>query len=578
MIALARHLTSRLDPRRVRRLGAARRLSVHCIAVALAIPAAAGAQTPPAPPEPRPGPAVFNIFFKGTSIGREQVTLARTSSGWTISSTGSQGPPFDVTLNRFEVKYAPDWQPIDLHLEAIVHGDSLTLSTSFGVTTAINEITRNSVTNARTDQVSARTIALVNGVFGSYEALAARLSAVETGAELPVYAAPGSEIHVHVRSVTPITLEGPSGSIETRRYDVTFQNPTGTSDAAVSIDARGRLVRLELPAASVVVARDDASSVAIRSVVARNPNDTDVTIPANGFNLAGTLTTPSAPGRLRHPAIVLVGGSGPIDRDETVAGTPIFAQLARALAEAGYVVVRYDKRGVGQSGGRTETATLSDYADDVVSVVKWMASRKDVDGRHLAVAGHSEGGAVALLAGAREKKIGALILIAAPGSTGAELILEQQRHLLDRLNLSDAEKQQKIELQKKIQAAVVAGSGWEGVPPELRKQTDTPWFRSLLMFDPAAVMPKVKRPILIVQGELDTQVPPAHADRLAALANARKKAPPAEVVHVPGINHLLVPATTGEVSEYAQLRDKTVSPKVSEAIAAWLKNTWGVIG
>jgi uncharacterized protein len=378
--------------------------------------------------------------------------------------------------------------------------------------------------------------------------------------------------------VTPVTLEGPSGTIETRRYDVVFENPSGPADATVSIDRLGRLVRLELPAASLVFARDDASSVAMRSVAARNPNDSDVTIPANGFNIAGTLTSPSAPGRLRHPAIVLVGGSGPTDRDETVVGIPIFAHLARALADAGYMVVRYDKRGVGQSGGRTESATLADYADDAVAVVKWIASRKDVDRRHVAMAGHSEGGAVALLAAEREKKIGAVILIAAPGSTGADLILEQQRHLLDRMKLPDEEKQQKIELQKKIQAAVVAGGGWEGIPPELRKQADTPWFRSLLLFDPAAVIPKVKPPILIVQGELDTQVPPAHADRLAALAKARKHAAPVEVIHIPGINHLLVPASTGEVAEYGQLHDKTVTPKVADAIAAWLRKTWGVIG
>lgn len=544
--------------------------------MAFLLSGAAAAQTPAA--EPASGPSVLTIFFKGTNIGREQVTLARTSSGWTISSTGRQGPPFDITLNRFEAKYTPDWQPAELHVEALVRNESVTLSTSFGVTTAISEVTRNSVTNGKTDQVSARTIALPNGVYGAYEALAARLSTAEAGAELPVYLAPNAEIRVKIRSVTPVTLEGPSATIATRRYDVTFQNPSGPFDASVSIDARHRLVRVELPAASLVIARDDASSVAMRSVTARNPNDADVTIPANGFNIAATLTSPSAPGRLRHPALVLVGGSGPTDRDETVAGIPIFAELARALADAGYMVVRYDKRGVGQSGGRIESATIGDYADDAVAVVKWIASRRDVDRRHVAVAGHSEGGAVALLAAQREKKIAAVTLVAAPGSTGADLILEQQRHVLDRMGLPDDQKQQKIELQKRIQTAVVAGTGWENVPPELRKQADTPWFRSLLLFDPAATLPKVKQPILIVQGDLDTQVPPAHADRLAQLARARKNTPPAEVVHIPGVNHLLVPATTGEVAEYTQLSGKTVSPQVAEAIAAWLRKIWGVIG
>ena len=97
-------------------------------------------------------------------------------------------------------------------------------------------------------------------------------------------------------------------------------------------------------------------------------------------------------GRLRHPTILLVGGSGAVDRDETRRRHPHFRQLAGALAERGFMVLRYDKRGIGQTGGRTETVTQQDYADDLIGVVKWLAKRDDVDPRRLAVAGHGEGG------------------------------------------------------------------------------------------------------------------------------------------------------------------------------------------
>ena len=270
----------------------------------------------------------------------------------------------------------------------------------------------------------------------------------------------------------------------------------------------------------------------------------------------------------------MIGGSGPTDRDETVVGIPIFAQLAKSLADGGFIVLRYDKRGIGQSGGRTETATLNDYADDAMAAVKWLSQRKDVDERKIVVVGHSEGGAVALIAASREKKIDGIVTMAAPGSTGADLVLEQQRHALGLMKLSDADKQAKIELQKKIQAAVVSGSGWEGIPAEVRKQADTPWFRSLLSYDPSEVVSRTKQPLLVLQGDLDTQVPPAQADRLAELGRARKKAGPVEEVHIPGINHLLVPATTGEVSEYASLKDHTVSPKVTDAIIEWVKKSF----
>ena len=218
--------------------------------------------------------------------------------------------------------------------------------------------------------------------------------------------------------------------------------------------------------------------------------------------------------------------------------------------------------------------TQRDYADDLVAIVRWLAKRDDVDPRRIAVVGHSEGGTIAMLAAEREKKIGSLVLMATSGSTGADLILEQQLRELDRLKLPEAEKAQKVALQKQIQAAVVNGSGWESLPEDVRKQADTPWFRSVLLSDPAAVMPKLKQPILVIQGDLDAQVPPHHAEKLGDLARARKKgAGPVEVVHLPGVNHLLVPATTGEVQEYPQLKQKTISPDVASTIAAWLKKS-----
>jgi pimeloyl-ACP methyl ester carboxylesterase len=542
----------------------------HCTVglLALSIGSAAAAQAPTGT-DPAAGEATFSIFIRGTDVGREQVNVTRTSSGWVITSTGRAG---EVIINRFEVKYTHDWQPTELRVEAMRAQDRLVLSTSFGVTTAINEITRNGTTSAKTDEVSARTIVLPNVSIGAYEALAARLAAVKPGGDLPVYVPAQTEVRLTVNGVETENLQTPGGLVETRKYDVTVHNPTGPLNGTITTDTRGRLARIEMPAAGLTAVRSDLSGVAIRPVVARNPTDSDVTIPANGFTLAGTITTPPKAGPMRHPAVVLVAGSGPVDRDETVFGIPVFSQIAGALAEQGFLVVRYDKRGVGQSGGRAESASLQDYADDLVSVVKWLDKRDDVDDRRIAAVGHSEGGAVAMLAAAREKKIDGVVLVAAPGTTGAELILEQQQHQFDVLKLSPGDRQAKEALQRKIQAAVVSGTGWEDVPPELRHQADTPWFRSLLQFDPKQAMSRFKQPVLIVQGDLDTQVKPHHADRLGELARARKNAGAVDVVHLPGINHLLVPAKTGEVQEYGTLRDVSVTPEVATRIAEWLKN------
>lgn len=547
----------------------------HCTAALLAATTihGAAAQTPPAG-QAFEGTAEFTLFISGSRVGIERVRVVRAGSMWVISSTALYGPPLNVTLNRFELKYTADWQPTELHVEATQttpQGNRvLGLATTFGVTTATSEITQNGVTSSKTDQISARSIVLPNNFYAAYEGLAARLATVQPGAELAAYVAPQSEIKVSVKAMVLEQLSTPSGPMPSRRYSLALHNPDGVLEASVTIDTRGRLLRLEIPSARVALVRTDLATVATRSQPIRNKNDTDVIIPATGFTLAGTLTAPQGVGRLRHPTIVLVTGSGQLERDETVAGIPIFAQLAGSLAQEDFLVLRYDKRGVGQSGGRNERATLQDYADDLMAAVKWLAKRQDVDPRRIAVVGHSEGGAVALLA-AREQKISSLVLLNAPGTAGSDLVLEQQRHLLDEMKAPEAERQAKIELQQRIHAAVIADKGWEAIPPELREQADSTWFKSLLLFDPAKVMPKVKQPMLIIQGDLDMQVPAHHADTLAKLARARKKAAPVELVHLPGINHLLVPAETGEVSEYPGLTEKTVTPAVAKAIVDWLK-------
>jgi fermentation-respiration switch protein FrsA (DUF1100 family) len=160
-----------------------------------------------------------------------------------------------------------------------------------------------------------------------------------------------------------------------------------------------------------------------------------------------------------------------------------------------------------------------------------------------------------------------------PGVTGADLVLEQQQRALSRLDLTEAEKQRRIDLQKRINEAVITGRGWETLPPEARRAVDnTPEYQRLLAHDPARVVPRMPQPMLILAGELDRQVAPANADRLDTLARARRNRP-VQTVKLPGINHLLVPAATGEIEEYASLRDRHVSPAVVTTIAGWLRST-----
>src|SRR4029450_7741827 len=131
--------------------------------------------------QPAEGDTEFTLFLNGTRVGVERVRLARNGSNWVLSSTAQFGGPRNTNVNRFEVKYTADWQPTELHIDATQGNRPMSLSTSFSMTNAINEITQNGKTTSKTDQVSARTIVLPNTFIAGCEALAARLRSSQRG-------------------------------------------------------------------------------------------------------------------------------------------------------------------------------------------------------------------------------------------------------------------------------------------------------------------------------------------------------------------------------------------------------------
>jgi pimeloyl-ACP methyl ester carboxylesterase len=304
--------------------------------------------------------------------------------------------------------------------------------------------------------------------------------------------------------------------------------PAGEMQISVWADENGHLLRMSVPSQMLELAREDIASAAARTTAFSIPGDESVHIPASGFNIAGSVAKPAdAKGPL--PAVVIVGGMTATDRDGVIDGTPVLGQLAAQLVDAGFLVVRYDRRGVGQSGGRAETATINDYAEDVRNVVSWLERRDDVDEDRIALVGHAEGAWIAMRAAARDGDIRALTLIDAGSLTGAEMVLQRQRQVLAGSGAPDAEQKAKIELQQRINDAALKGGGWEGVPEALRNVADTPWFQSFLAFDPSRVMRDVRQPVLIVRSGF-SGVPPEHGDRLAELARARNRKVPTEVV------------------------------------------------
>ena len=520
------------------------------------------------------GGVQFTVFGRGNPVGVEEVTVTRPDGGLVITGSSRLGPPLDVVVRRAEVRYDASGKPVSCFVEGSLKQRLLVMSTTVAGTTATTDITEGSAFTRRTHEIAPDALLLPSVFFGGHEALAARLGSMKVGEETSAYVPGQEQITVRLVSANDERIQTAGATVKARRFRVEMIEPERTVDAEVWADEHGRLVRFSAATQTLDIVRTDVASVSARREVVARPGDEAVRIPANGFTLAGTVSRPSPPPAkgVRLPAVVLVGTVGATDRDETRGGVAVLGQLGSALADAGFAAIRYDRRGVGQSGGRAETATIGDFAEDLRAVVKFLRNRKDVDRDRIAVLGYDEGGSVAMAAAAADEDIKALALAATPGVKGTELVLEKQRAALAEMDLSPEEKQKRIEMQQRVNEAVVTGKGWMGVPPAMRRQAETPWFRSLLSFDPAVPLKRLRQPVLVLHGALDSELGTQHAEALAALAKARKgeAAQKVRLDVIPGVNHLLVPAAKGTVDEYGSLADASVSQDVVKAIAGWL--------
>ncbi len=542
--------------------------STVVVALLVLAPALAGAQPLTT------GGVQFTVFVRGTPVGIEETTVARSAEGLLVTGVSRLGPPLDVVVRRAEIRYDASGKPLSCFVEGSIRQRLMVISTTVEGTTATTDLTEGTARDRKVHEIPPDAVVLPAVFFGGHEVLASRLAGKTPGDEVSVYVPGQGTVTARIVAASDERIQTAGAMVKARRFQVAMADGAKTVDTEVWVDEKGGLVRFSAAAQTIDIVRTDVASVAARREAVPRAGDESVRMPANGFTLAGTLSRPAGttPKGTRLPAIVLVGSIGATDREETRAGVSILGQLASALADGGFLVLRYDQRGVGQSGGRAESAEIGDYAEDVRAAVRFLRKRKDVDRDRVAVLGYDQGGSVAMTAAARDEDIKALILAATPGVKGTELVLEQQRAALAQMSLPEAEKQRRIDLQARINEAVITGRGWEEIPPAMRQQADSQWFRSLLTFDPADPMRRLRQPVLVVHGALDAELGAHHAEALAGLAEARKK-PAGEKVRldvIPGVNHLLVPAREGTVDEYASLAGAVVSPDVVSAIVNWL--------
>ena len=539
----------------------------HLSVWVLALTTIGASQATPQGAVPAVGDATFVIMVKGVRVGTENDTLSHPASGWRIVATNQQAEA-DAQTGVFDVSYDGDWSPRELSVKATLRGQPIRFTTTFAGTTATNVITNatdSTKTSTVTQTISNRAVVVPAGFYGAYEALAVRLSTMAVGDSVALYLAPDSEVRVTLNAIVPRHIATPRERLTLREFDLTVQ--TGVPQPLeVWVDERNRLAQVLVPTVSLTVARDDIATVMAREEHVTNAGDAATFLPMLGFSVGATVTAPTT--SARHPAVVLVPGFGTQDRDMVVGGVPVFGLLAGGLASADNVVVRYDRRGIGQSGGRTENATLEDYRDDLIQVVSAVRKRKDVDPDRVAVIGYQEGGAVALLAAAKDDDIKAVGLLAVPGSTGRDYVIEEQARALAALPISEDDRAAKIRLQRQAIDAALSGTGWEFLPADVSHEADQPIFKSWLLFDPIKAMSKVDQPVLIVLGLADADVPQAHADRLLSAARARKRpATATQSAILPAVTHTLTPGSGSS--------PPTLAPEAVAAVTGWLRAVFG---
>lgn len=304
---------------------------------------------------------------------------------------------------------------------------------------------------------------------------------------------------------------------------------------------------------------------------------------AQNVTLAATFTVPQGKGPF--PAVVLITGSGPQDRDESLMGHKPFLILSDYLTRHGIAVLRADDRGTGKSTGDFQGATTADFATDTEASIAYLKTRPEVDLHKIGLIGHSEGGVIAPMIAARNHDVAFIVMMAGTGVPGDQVLVAQSEAIgiasgvdpadaarsaakeKDMLTLVETEKDPAT-LESKLREKL-AGNVPDALIGLQMQQLTSAWFRYFLTYDPATALRKVTCPVLVLNGSLDKQVLPSQ--NLPAIRKALEEAANqhVEIDELPGLNHLFQTAKTGAPTEYGQI-EETMSPLALEKVTTWI--------
>ena len=497
-------------------------------------------------------------------------------------------------IRRFEVVVGPDFVPVSSFVRMSAQGQPIEFTASFAkgkvVTSAKISGQKMSLPEERIEGIVFVLPGQVASAFAVLSDWLAKHDAATFKGSVKAYVPP-FVADVEVAGLGRQTVPSGGGSTEVRAFQLTVKVPASgqlsrgsTQEVVLWQYLDGRFFGLAV-AAQKMRAYPFPSDAKLEEAPKVFP-EIAVRFVSGADTLSGSLMLPAAdPARTaKPPAIVLVSGSGPSTRDEFVAGFPIFRVLAAKLAASGCASLRYDDRGVEESGGDYGLVTMDILAADAAAATAVLRGRPEIDAARVGLLGHSEGALLAAqIAATVEQESGrpvwCAMLLAGSTANGHQIIMEQFEHALALQATTPEKATAQRALQEQVLACVEGRAGWETVAAladsedaqslEMQKTTlEAPWLRSFLAYDPRPWLEKLKVPTLVLHGELDTQLPIAHGtavrDLLKASGNQTVSFVPAR-----GVNHLFQLAKTGEADEYATLKPE-FAPGVAERITAFV--------
>jgi hypothetical protein len=398
--------------------------------------------------------------------------------------------------------------------------------------------------------------------------------------------------------MTAVHWAPPTLFLDMSSFGVTFEGTMAADGSAIT-----GLFKIGPDSLSLELRRTEKVPELRRSQDPQKPypyDEIEVKFPnsAAGIELAGTLTVPRETGPF--PAVVLISGSGPQDRDSTLAGHRTFLVLADYLTRRGIAVLRYDDRGCGKSGGDFHQASTADFASDALAAWEFLKRREHIVPERVGLIGHSEGAMAAAIIGPRQPEIAFMVFLAGSGIPGEQLLLSQIAAIGRGRGVSEEALAKELLLNERLLLVVrqhddpllaesemlrVASKSLDEMTAAEKKElnhsseslaqdikamiTDFPWTRFIAAYDPAVDLRRVHCPVLVLNGDKDTQI---LADiHLPAIEKALRSGGNKEVSieKMPGLNHLFQTAQTGLPREYGKI-EETISPMVLQRIGDWI--------